>query len=94
MLGVGCEWLYCQDCKSIFMKEDVGCRVERDVHYWLDDQPVEEWVEWFCPECGSGNIEEADYCEVCGEVIIPEDSPDGLCEECRKREGGKDGSTG
>lgn len=88
------DWMYCEDCKAIFIKDDAGVRVERDVHYWLDDKPVEEWAEWFCPECGSGNIEEADYCEICGEVIIPEDSPDGLCEECRKREEGKDGSTG
>lgn len=84
MLGVGCEWLYCQDCKSIFMKEDVGCRVERDVHYWLDDKPVERWCEYHCPECGSVDIQEAVYCDWCGDALRPEDLKDGLCELCRR----------
>lgn len=80
------DWYFCDDCKAIFMSEDVHVIVHRDVHYWLDDQPVETSYEYLCPECGSPCISEAAYCEECGEVCLPEDLDENwLCAECRKK---------
>ncbi len=78
------DWNYCESCGSIFTHDEIRIVTHRTVHYWLDDKPTDFEYEWLCPECGSACIEEAEYCEICGEPLRPSDLVDGLCEICRE----------
>ena len=71
----------CNDCHAAF--DEPGYRVERECHAWLDDKPVREECYPICPECGSENFEEADYCEYCGDVVRKTELIGGcVCEKC------------
>lgn len=39
------------------------------------------WDE-YCPNCGSEDIEEAERCEVCGELFVDDDMIGHVCREC------------
>ena len=80
------RWFYCEDCRALFPEEDVNVSVIYDHHWWLDDCPTETFYLRKCPECGSENVEEAAFCDECGEVCLPEDLDENwLCAECRKK---------
>ena len=51
----------CNECGAVFEAP----AVEREVHYWLDGQPAEEFA--VCPDCGGTAISEAFECDGCGE---------------------------
>lgn len=78
---------YCQECGAMFLYQDIHFERVENRHFWLDDCPVEVWCEKLCPECGSWCIEEAEYCEWCGEPFKPGELVDGFCEDCRKELG-------
>lgn len=78
------DWFYCADCGAVFPESQVHVEQIENRHYWLDDKPVERWCEYYCPECGSVDIQEAVYCDWCGDALRPEDLKDGLCELCRR----------
>lgn len=80
------NWYYCQDCGAVFSEEDLLVETVENRHWWLDDCPVERWTEYSCPECGSSDVEEAEYCDYCGDAFRPEDLTDGVCAKCRKAE--------
>ena len=84
-MGLVSYW-YCQRCRGIIAQEDLSLVREEERHYWLDDSPVETYVTARCPYCGSEEIDEAEYCEVCGEPFAPEDLEDGVCKECSEKE--------
>ena len=84
-MGLVSYW-YCQRCRGIIAQEDLNFAWEEELHYWLDDCPVETYVTAHCPCCGSEEIDEAEYCEVCGEPFAPEDLEDGICKECMEKE--------
>lgn len=52
------EWMRCDTCKAVFPEEDVRVSVKRIHHSYLEDNPVERFYSWLCPECGSECIEE------------------------------------
>ena len=79
-------WYYCESCGSLFMSEDVRIIREEEYHPGLDGIQTEYMCYYACPECGSTCLEEADYCEICGEPMVPDSSWDGLCEACRREE--------
>ena len=78
------NWMCCENCGELFEEHDARVEVTKNIHYWLDDKPVEEWCDYLCPECGSADIHDAPYCDNCGDAVRPEDLIDGLCEMCRK----------
>lgn len=54
----------CNNCKSTFAKPDKnGC--------WSDRHGLEEY--WYCPECGSDMVYEAEECRCCGEYFEEDD---------------------
>lgn len=78
------DWFYCEECGAKFTEDDVMIVREEERHSWLDDCPVEIRHEWLCPDCGSGCIQECDYCDWCGDPFRPGELIDGICERCRK----------
>lgn len=78
------DWYYCQDCGAVFPEHEIRTEQIENRHWWLDDCPVERLTECHCPECGSSDIEEAAYCDYCGDPFRPEDLVDGLCASCRE----------
>ena len=66
---------YCNNCNEIFEESAAHSRpaVEED------SLPPWEWVA-VCPYCGSEDLDEASFCERCGEPIPPGES---LCDCCR-----------
>ena len=57
---------------------------ESEPHYELDGCPIEHLYLPVCPECASGDLEEAPVCDSCLCECHPDDLIDGLCPECRK----------
>lgn len=81
------DYFYCNDCHEIFSEEEAIYSTVENVHWWLDDKPVERWTERLCPYCRSDDLEECEYCDYCGEPFPPGALPaDGMCAECRKNE--------
>ena len=80
------SYWYCHRCKEIIPRDELRIVREEERHYWLDDSPVEVSYNVFCPYCGSEEIDETDYCDVCGSPCIPDDLEDGICKECREKE--------
>ena len=76
---------YCQDCGGIIPRDELRIIRHEERHYWLDDCPVEDFYEIRCPYCGSELIDEAEYCDGCGEPCSPKDLTDGLCAVCREK---------
>lgn len=61
-----------------------------EVHNELDEKPI-EWIgQLQCIYCGSDDLEEAEYCEECGE-LFPLDQLDinWLCPTCAREEAKK-----
>lgn len=75
------RWMYCYNCKNIFLEEDIISIKHEECHWWLDDKPTEVYYECNCPYCKSDDMEECNYCDICGEPIPP-DKHDTLCEVC------------
>ena len=78
-------WYYCNDCGSVFQENEIRVVTGEDRHWWLDDCPVERWTELHCPECDSEDIDEAEYCDYCGDAFRPEDLTDGICQACLEK---------
>ena len=76
-------WYYCECCGAVFPEREIRVEHIENIHWWLDDCPVEQWTEYHCPECDSSDIDEAEYCDCCGDAFNPSDLIDGLCEKCR-----------
>ena len=74
----------CQDCNEIIPRDELKTIRHVERHYWLDDCPAEMFYEFRCPYCGSELIDEAVYCDGCGEPCNPKDLTDGLCAVCRE----------
>lgn len=74
----------CQDCNEIIPRDELKTIRHVERHYWLDDCPAEDFYEFRCPYCGSELIDEAEYCDGCGEPCSPKDLTDGLCAVCRE----------
>lgn len=52
------NWFKCETCGALIREDEREARAYREVHYWLDDSPYEEMVDYYCPECGSDELEE------------------------------------
>ena len=74
----------CQDCNEIIPRDELQVIRHEEWHYWLDGYLAEMFYEIRCPYCGSELIDEAEYCDGCGEPCSPRDLVDGLCAVCRK----------
>lgn len=72
--------MWCNDCKQLVETE---WQEESEGHSELDPigrfYPSEEYDVEVCSECGSEDIEEPGYCEVCGEECEPGAT---LCFDC------------
>lgn len=78
-------YYFCLDCDSVMDDTESLC-FHPEAHSELDGNPV-EWVgERRCIYCNSDNLEEAEYCDECGELfprsMLDENS---LCENCRQK---------
>jgi len=73
----------CLDCNEIIPRDDLQIIRHEEWHYELDGYPAEMFYEIRCPYCGSELIDEAVYCDGCGEPCSPKDLTDGLCVACR-----------
>ena len=62
---------YCDFCEDIFSEEDAKIIREPDGYG--------EREVYACPVCHGTEIEEADYCEICGRPIRPGQT---YCEKC------------
>ena len=60
----------CERCGESFSLEQ-GDRKFFDDQYWT-----------VCPNCGSANIEEAEACKRCGNIVYPWHIRSGVCPEC------------
>lgn len=76
-------WYYCKDCGKVMRESEIHVETGEDIHWWLDDCPAERWTEWYCPDCGGEDLEEAVFCDYCGDPFRPEDLTDGVCARCR-----------
>ena len=76
------SYWYCQDCNEIIPRDDLQIIRHEEWHYELDGYPAEMFYEIRCPYCGSELIDEAVYCDGCGEPCSPKDLTDGLCTVC------------
>lgn len=63
--------MICYDCRETFEQEETKWHTE----------PHGELVAC-CPHCGSTEIEEAEYCEICGKPHCADDLTYGVCDEC------------
>ena len=79
------DYWYCKKCKEIASVQDLKFIRDEEPHYWLDDSPTEVSYTAYCPYCGSDQIDEACYCDICGEPFAPDDLEDGMCEDCREK---------
>ena len=66
----------CNDCGLIF--DDDEMYVVKEKHREVDNMDVEYF--YHCPNCGSGDFEEAAMCDKCGEWHS-NDGP--LCDDCK-----------
>lgn len=71
----------CKDCGAVFEQP----------HEWYDDPspsgiglPSGCYIYVECPECGSGDFEEAEECPRCGAYTFKENL---LCDDCREEFG-------
>ena len=65
---------YCNDCNNMFEESEADSRPTR-----LEDSRPKGGFVMLCPYCGSDDLEEASYCERCGEPIPPDEH---LCDVC------------
>lgn len=61
----------CDRCGRGFTLEEAGTIYEDGRRYTA------------CPSCGSEDLEEAEVCEHCGEIVYPWKRWGGICTECR-----------
>ena len=78
------HYWYCQNCHEVIPRDELKIHHTVVWHTELDNCPMENVYEARCPYCGSEFLDEAEYCEGCGEPCDPKDLEDGLCEICRK----------
>ena len=78
------RYWFCQDCGEVIPRDELKLIRHEEWHYWLDGSPAEAFYEIRCPYCGSELIDEAEYCDGCGEPCNPSDLEDGLCAICRE----------
>ena len=63
--------MICWNCKETF---------EHNETKWHTEPHGE--VLGCCPHCGSPEIEEAAYCNICGKPMCDDDMTDGVCDDC------------
>lgn len=80
------DYLACDECHAVFHENEARYETVENVHWWLDDKPVERWTVVYCPFCGCEGPVDVSYCDNCGEPFHPDDLNDGLCKECEKIE--------
>ena len=61
----------CWNCKHTFETEEIRWATE----------PHGELIA-SCPNCGDADIEEAQYCKICGKPFCDDDLDEGICTEC------------
>ena len=49
------------------------------LHSHLDGCPIEELVEYRCPECNGNEFDIPDRCQICGDYIPPTEA---FCQDC------------
>ena len=65
-------YYYCEYCEEIFADEDAKER-------WDGDEYGQRLIH-ACPNCGSTDLTEADYCRICGKPVEPGSVE--VCDEC------------
>lgn len=76
---------YCEDCGEVFDEDEIELRVNGEwLEYW-GSRVYREVNTSLCPHCGSESIQEASYCDKCGEAYPPENlDENNLCEDCKE----------
>lgn len=69
----------CNCCGNIFEEGEEGTRREYIGSFWGAPAYKEYDV---CPSCRSDDFDEAENCEICGEVVASDDCYDGVCPNC------------
>lgn len=59
------DYFYCNKCGAIFNEETARYEVSVERHWWLDDCPTQAFAEMLCPVCGSYDVSECEYCDIC-----------------------------
>lgn len=77
-------YYHCPECDGLMDEFEATCLVP-EIHTELDGSPTEMLSMLRCIYCGYDELEEARFCEGCGE-LFPESALDenDLCEECRE----------
>ena len=68
---------YCDRCGRFFTAHEADYRLAE-----LEDGRWAGWRIVKCPSCGSEEIFESDYCEMCGKPVM---SGKALCQDCEER---------
>lgn len=78
------DYFYCNECGGVMDAVEALC-FRREIHNELDERPT-EWIgERRCLYCGSYDLEEAVYCDDCGELFPDTLLNDGFCPDCYER---------
>lgn len=66
------QYFYCDYCDEIFSEDNAGTK---RAEWGYGDKEV-----YACPSCGSTELCDADYCEICGEPMAPTSAD--VCDDC------------
>lgn len=77
------RFFICTDCGCL-MNEIEATTFVPEIHYELDNHPVEMISELHCIYCNADEdwLEEAEICDECGEWFPTDELIDGLCRVC------------
>lgn len=74
-------FVYCTDCGE-YMDHCESLCYSQEIHYELENHPVEWLPETRCIYCGSENLEETFWCERCDNLFPISERKEGMCPVC------------
>lgn len=77
-------YYYCHNCGDYMDETEALCLIS-EIHYELDNKPVELIAVNQCIYCSSDDLVEAGFCCECGDVVAASSIEDGVCRQCRKK---------
>lgn len=80
------NYYICKHCDGYMEAREASVFVP-EIHYELDEKPTEWLHELRCIYCNApeDELEEAEFCDYCGDIFQLEELEDGLCPACQKK---------